>query len=239
MPFGDQIQEPGGLGRFPRVRCGGRPDRGGAAAGGDRALRQHPGAEPGQGGGEGQGQAQQPEDQAAGNGQRGGRVGGQGGAEVLVAEGEGLGADDADEGVAGQDVGDGGKGPDGQVPPAGSGAGRGERGAVPGQQPARDEHDALVGEFLRPVFRGERIGLIRQQDYFGRGRPDLPHLDTGVAPRARAEHVDQAQPRTKIRQCIRPRYCQPRYHHRRQTSRSAACAPFWNPQNPPSYVPSA
>ena len=74
------------------------------------------------------------------------------------------------------------------------GAGRGERGAVPGQQPARDEHDALGGEFLRPVFRGERVGLIRQQDHLGRDRPDIPHLDTGVAPRARAEHVDQAQP---------------------------------------------
>ena len=30
------------------------------------------------------------------------------------------------------------------------GAGRGERGAVPGQQPARDEHDALGGEFFGP-----------------------------------------------------------------------------------------
>ena len=36
-------------------------------------------------------------------------------------EGEGPGADDADEGVAGQGVGDGGQGPDGQVPPAGFG----------------------------------------------------------------------------------------------------------------------
>ena len=37
-----------------------------------------------------------------------GRVGGQGGAEVL-AEGKGPGADDADQGVAGQGVGDGGR----------------------------------------------------------------------------------------------------------------------------------
>ena len=39
-----------------------------------------------------------------------GRVGGQGGAEV-PAEGKGPGADDADEGVAGQGVGDRGQGP--------------------------------------------------------------------------------------------------------------------------------
>ena len=84
MPFGDQIQEPGGLGRLPRDRPPPRPGRagpaagpGGAAAGGDRALLQHPGAEPGQGGGRGQGQAQQPQGQAAEDGQRGGRVGGQ------------------------------------------------------------------------------------------------------------------------------------------------------------------
>ena len=78
MPFGDQIQEPGGLGRLPRVRCGGRPELRGAAAGGDRALVEHPGAEPGQGGGGGQGQAQQPQEQAAEDGQRGGRGGGGG-----------------------------------------------------------------------------------------------------------------------------------------------------------------
>ena len=77
MPFGDQIQEPGGLGRLPRRRYGGRP-----TAGGDRAFLEHPGAEAGQGGGGGQGQAQQPQDQAAEDGQRGGRVGGQGGVEV-------------------------------------------------------------------------------------------------------------------------------------------------------------
>ena len=120
MPFGDQIQEAGGLGRLPRVRCGDRPELRGAAAGGDRALLEHPGAEAGQGGGGGQGQAQQPQEQAAEDDQRVGRVGGQGGAEVL-AEGKGPGADDADEGVAGQGVGDGGQGPDGQVPPAGFG----------------------------------------------------------------------------------------------------------------------
>ena len=68
----------------PHGRAG-RRGGGGAAAGGDRALGQHPGAEPGQGGGRGQGQAQQPQDQAAEDGQRGGRVGGQGGARVLVA----------------------------------------------------------------------------------------------------------------------------------------------------------
>ena len=76
MPFGDQIQEPGRLGRLPRVRRGRRP-----AAGGDRALGQDPGAEPGQGGGGGQGQAEQPQEQAAEDGQRGGRLV----REVLVA----------------------------------------------------------------------------------------------------------------------------------------------------------
>ena len=60
MPFGHQIQEPGGLGRLPRMRYGGRPERRSAAGGGDRAFLEHPGAEAGQGGGGGQGQAQQP-----------------------------------------------------------------------------------------------------------------------------------------------------------------------------------
>ena len=128
VPFGGQVQEPGGLGRLPRdrppppARAGpGRRRRGaGAAAGGDRALLQHPGAEPGQGGGRGQGQAQQPQGQAAEDGQRGGRVGGQGRAQLLVA-GDRPGPDDADQGVAGQGVGDRRQGPDGQVPPAGRG----------------------------------------------------------------------------------------------------------------------
>ena len=99
VPFGDQRKEPGGLGRLPRDRplalaWPGRSRRrggaGGAAAGGDRALLEHPGAEPGQGGDRGQGQAQQPQDQAAEDGQRGGRVAGHGGGQLLVA-----GADDA------------------------------------------------------------------------------------------------------------------------------------------------
>src|SRR6266699_3498823 len=113
MPFGDQIQEPGGLGRLPRVRCGGRPELPGPAAGGDRALVEHPGAEPGQGGGGGQGQAEQPQQQATDDGQRGGcLIGG-----VLVA-GQGPGADGAaavqgqGDAQAGEDqgggVGDGG-----------------------------------------------------------------------------------------------------------------------------------
>ena len=63
-------------------RVGAAGPGGGAAAGGDRAFLQHPGAEPGQGGGRGQGQAQQPQGQAAEDGQRGGRVGGQGRAQL-------------------------------------------------------------------------------------------------------------------------------------------------------------
>ena len=63
----------------------------GAAAGGDRAFLEYPGAEPGQGGGRGQGQAQQPQDQAAEDRQRGGLVGLRGGGLLLVA-----GADDRD-----------------------------------------------------------------------------------------------------------------------------------------------
>jgi hypothetical protein len=66
------------------VRRGGRPELRGATAGGDRALLEHPGAEPGRGGGRGQGQAEQPQEEAAEGGQRGGCVGGQG-VEVLVA----------------------------------------------------------------------------------------------------------------------------------------------------------
>ena len=141
---------------FRGCGAGGRPEPGGAAAGGDRALGEHPGAEPGHGGGGRQGQAQQPQDQAAEDGQRGGRVGGQGGAGVLVA-GEGPGADDADEGVAGQGVGDGGQCPDGQVPPARFGGdgvhehAGGDRGQVqrPGAQGAaavQGQRDAEAGE---------------------------------------------------------------------------------------------
>src|SRR5207244_4418370 len=77
----------------------------------------------GQGGGGGQGQAEQPQGQAAEDGQRGGGAGGQRGSGLEVA-GEGPGADDADEGVAGQGVGDRRQDPDGQVPPARS---RGDR----------------------------------------------------------------------------------------------------------------
>jgi len=54
VPFGDQIKEPGGLGRLPRdrlpalARLGLSGRQRGAAAGGDRALLEDPGAEPGQ-----------------------------------------------------------------------------------------------------------------------------------------------------------------------------------------------
>ena len=76
----------------PVARPGRGRRRGGAAAGGDRAFLEHPGAEPGQGGGGRQGQAQQPQDQAAEDGQRGGRLGGQRGGQLLLA-GERPGAD--------------------------------------------------------------------------------------------------------------------------------------------------
>ena len=141
---------------FRGCRRGRRPRCRGAAAGGDRALGQHPGAEPGQGGGGGQGQAQQPQGQAAEDGQRGGGVGGQRGAELEVA-GEGPGADDADQGVAGQRVGDRRQGPDGQVPPARSrgdrvhehaGADRGQVQRPGAQRPAavQRQRDAEAGE---------------------------------------------------------------------------------------------
>jgi hypothetical protein len=143
VPFGDQIQEPGRLGRLPRVRRGRRP-----AAGGDRALGQDPGAERGQGGGGGQGQAEQPQDQAAEDGQRGGRLA----REVLVA-----GADDADQGVAGQGVSDRGQGPDGEVAPAGFGGdgvhedagadgGQVEDAGAEGAAAVQGEGDAEAGE---------------------------------------------------------------------------------------------
>jgi hypothetical protein len=156
VPFGGQGQEPGGLGRLPRVRRGRRPRYRDAAAGGDRAFLQHPGAEPGQSGGGGQGQPQQPPGQSAEDGERGGGVGGQRGAEPVVAR-EGPGADDADEGVAGQGVGDRRQDPDGQVPPAGSrgdrvhehaGADRGQVQRPGAQCPAavQSEGDAEAGE---------------------------------------------------------------------------------------------
>jgi hypothetical protein len=67
-------------------RAGGRPGPGGlAAAGGDRALLQDPGAEPSQGGDERQGQAQQPQDQPAGHGQRRCLPGGQRNVQILMA----------------------------------------------------------------------------------------------------------------------------------------------------------
>ncbi len=78
------------------------------------------------------------------------------------------------------------------------GAGRGERGAVPGQQPAGDEHGALGGELLRAVGRGERVGLVGQEHQVRRGCPDLLDLDVRVALRARAEHVLQPQPRQHV-----------------------------------------
>ena len=61
---------------------------------------------------------------ATGAGRRGWPAGWPRGRGCEVVAGEGPGADDADEGVAGQGVGDGGQGPDGQVPPAGFGRDR-------------------------------------------------------------------------------------------------------------------
>ena len=180
-PFGDQIKEPGGLGRLPRdrlpalARAGRSRRRGGArgaAAGGDRAFLEDPGAEPGQGGGGGQGQAQQPQDQPADHGQRGGLLASDGAVQLLVA-GQHPGADDADQGVAGQGVGDGGHGPDGQVPPARRGrddvhehAGA-DRGQVqrPGAKRAaavQGQGDAEAGE--------DQSGRVRDRGFQGRDR---------------------------------------------------------------------
>ena len=79
--------------------------------------------------------------------------------QVLVA-GEGPGPDDADEGVAGQGVGDRGHGPDGQVPPARGGRDRvhehagADRGQV--QRPGPDRAAAVQGE--RDAEAGEDQG---------------------------------------------------------------------------------
>ena len=168
VPFGDQIQEPGGLGRLPRDRllALARPGRsrrqggaGGAAAGSDRALLEHPGAEPGQGRGRGQGQAQQPQDQPADHGQRGGLLVGQRGGQLLVA-GQGPGPDDADQGVTRQGISDRGHGPDGQVPPAGRGGDRVHEHAGPDrgdiQDPGPDRPPAVQGQ--RDPEAGEHQG---------------------------------------------------------------------------------
>ena len=96
VPFGDQRKEAGrlrlalDLSYERRVDCLSRR----AAAGGDRAFGQDPGAESGQGGGGSHGQAQDPQGEPAEDGQRRGRVTGQGGVQALVP-GEGPGADDA------------------------------------------------------------------------------------------------------------------------------------------------
>ena len=128
----------------------------GAPAGGDRAFLEDPGAEPGQGGGRGQHQAQQPQGQAADGGQRCGRLGGQCRGQLAVA-GDGPGADDADQGVAGQGVRDRGQGPDGQVPPARRGrdrvheharadGGQVQRPGAQGAAAVQGERDAQAGE---------------------------------------------------------------------------------------------
>ena len=158
------------------LECG----AGAAAAGGDRALGQDPGAEPGQGAGGGQGQAEQPQEQAAEEGQRGGGVAGQ----VLVA-GQGLGADDADQGVAGQGVGGRGQGPDGEVPPAGFGRdGVHEHAGADGGQVERPgaQRAAAVQGCSRP-FTSCRPGEMRNE----RLRALL--LERGKTPGQLAEHV--------------------------------------------------
>jgi hypothetical protein len=70
VPFGDQIQEPGRLGRLPRMRRG-RGRRPGATGHSARTRARNPvRVEAG-----GQGQAEQPQEQAAEDGERGGRSG--------------------------------------------------------------------------------------------------------------------------------------------------------------------
>ena len=132
-----------------RVRRGRQPGPGGlAAAGGDWALLQDPGAEPGQGGDGRQGQAQQPQDQPAGHGQRRHLLGDQGTVQVLRAGGRG--PHHPDERVAGQGVGDRRHRPHGQVPPAGGGRDRvhehagADRGEV--QDPGPDRPPAVQGQ---------------------------------------------------------------------------------------------
>ena len=80
-----------------------------------------------------------------------------------VAAGDGPGADDADEGVAGQGVGDGGQGPDGQVPPAGSRRDRvhehagGDRGQV--QRPGAERPAAVQGQGDAEAGEDQRGGV--------------------------------------------------------------------------------
>ncbi len=200
VAFRGTVPPPGPAG--PGRRQGGA---GGAAAGGDRAFLEHPGAEPGQGRGRRQGQAQQPQDQAAEDGQRGGRVGGQRGGQLLVA-GQRPGRH-ADEGVAGQGVGDRRHGPDGQVPPARRGRDRvhehagGDRGQVqrPGPERAaavQGQRDAQAGEDQRGGVRdrGLQGGDHRQVA----GGVDHPVLG-GEAHRRRGRGQD-AQPGRRVAQ---------------------------------------
>jgi len=123
------VSAPPGLPGCGRLVGGEGVERGGwrrggcGAAGGDGAFLDDPAAEPGQRAGRGEGQAQQPQQRGAGDGERGGVVSG----EVLAGglhAGQGPGADDADEGVAGQGVDGGGHHPDGGVPPAAPGGHR-------------------------------------------------------------------------------------------------------------------
>ena len=78
-------------------------------------------------------------------------------------EGEGLGADDADEGVAGQGVGDGRQCPDGQVAPAGFGGqgvhehARGDGGQV--QRPGAERAAAVQGQRDAEAGEDQRGGV--------------------------------------------------------------------------------
>ena len=197
MPFGDQGQEPGGLGpaagTAPPRRGGsrlgfgdgpgGRGRAGGAAAGGDRAFLQHPGAEPVQRGGRGHAQAQQPQQQPAGHGQQGGFLGGQPGGWFGVA-GDHPGPDDADQRVAGQRVGGRRHRPDRQVPPARRG-----RDHVHEHARARRGHVQHPGP--------DRVAAVQRQRHPQAGE----HQGSGVGDRG-LQAGDQREPPGRVDQPV-------------------------------------
>jgi hypothetical protein len=179
-------------------RSGGRGSAG--AGGGDRALLEHPLAEPGGGRPRGHAQPQQPQRQAAERGQEG-ELGHDGAGYLRVPAGDGAGADAADQGVAGERVHGRGHRPHGEVPPAGRGRDHvhehrpaGRRGV---QQPRPDrpapghgQGDAKAGEHQRRRVRDRRFQ--ERRDYQVPGGVDQAVLSGVAHDRGRGRQDAQA-----------------------------------------------
>ena len=97
----------------------------------------------------------------------------------------------------------------------------------PGRQPTEAPPGRIHAGCGQPGRGCGEPRLPRARPAFSQARGGATGPRTGLHPPTGSAHLLSGRlPQPGSGKQVRPRHCQPRYHHRRRTSRSAACAPF-------------